>query len=370
LLSWLGLLLAIVVAMAVVDPPPDCRAAPTSQPAVPTQADPRLVARDLALPIALLLLYWNDQWFYIPVTIIAGIFLIRCLLMPRSLAAATPRANDVKAALRNALAGWRKADFASGQRQALAASSTDVLRDSLLDEKAGSYDDRLEKLTRAQENLGDKQDAYQRTAHDAKRDAFGYRGTMPDRGAARDGLITGTVLGIIPVTITMLTAQPSSTGSLGYPVLGFLGFTAWTLFSWAGLGWFIGYYLPIIRGGNGTEKATWIFITAAAASLPASLIWDDGHDWAATLVSDLELLVFLVVATVILADLRALKSAGFRPTDWPRVHNWRFVATWSTALLTAIGTIAITFATTTVTDISQQLNPPPGTSSTTHRQGP
>jgi hypothetical protein len=100
----------------------------------------------------------------------------------------------------------------------------------------------------------------------------------------------------------------------------------------------------------------------AAASLPASLVWNYTGNWTSVLVTDLQQLVFLLVVTVILADLRALRNAGLRLSDWPRVYNWRFVATWSTALLTAVGTIAVAFATTTVTDISQQLTPPPGSS--------
>jgi hypothetical protein len=80
------------------------------------------------------------------------------------------------------------------------------------------------------------------------------------------------------------------------------------------------------------------------------------------MVGDLELLVFLMLVTVIVCDLRTLSRAGLSLTDWPRVHNWRFVATWSAALVAAVGTIAITFATTTVTDLSQQLTRQPPTS--------
>ena len=67
--------------------------------------------------------------------------------------------------------------------------------------------------------------------------------------------------------------------------------------------------------------------------------------------------MFLLLATVIIGDVQALKNAGFRTQDWVRVHNWRFVATWTTALAAAIGTIAIAFATTTVNDLSNQLAP-------------
>jgi hypothetical protein len=149
-------------------------------------------------------------------------------------------------------------------------------------------------------------------------------------------------------------------------VLSFFGNTAWNLFAYAGLGWFVGYFLPLIRGDSGAGKALWVFTAGAAASLPDGLIWNDAQGWTVTMVYDLELLVFLLVLTVIVCDLRTLQRARLRPTDWIRVHNWRFVASWSAALVAAIGTIVITFATTTVTDLSQQLTrQPPSTSNAT-----
>jgi hypothetical protein len=78
----------------------------------------------------------------------------------------------------------------------------------------------------------------------------------------------------------------------------------------------------------------------------------------------------MIVTTVILDDLTVLKAAGMRATDWTRVHNWRFVVTWSTAVIAAIGTAAATFLSTAATDfshqtvtvITKQVNPPAGKS--------
>ena len=158
----------------------------------------------------------------------------------------------------------------------------------------------------------------------------------------------------------MLTTPPPTDGG-SYPILGFFGVTAWYLLTWAGLGWFIGYFLPLIRGDSGVGKALWIFVAGAGASVPAGLVRNDASNWSATLINDLELLVFLVLTTVVVCDFRTLRQAGLRPADWIRVHNWRFAATWSAALVAAVGTIAITFATTTVTDLSQRLTQPSST---------
>lgn len=336
LLFWLLLVLPMVMIMRLPSP--------VSWP----------VARDLALPMALVLLYWFDAWLYVPVTLIAGIFLIRYLMMPRELAHVTPRAGDPRTWAKNAAAGWRRAEFIAGQQQAIATSSAEKLRDSILSGKVGEFQSQLAQLADAQDDLTAKRDNFRHDARSAKIGAFSHIGASPDLACAAAGAIIGAVVGAIPIVVITLTTEPSAPGG-NYPVLGFFGATLWTLLTWAGLGWFIGYFLPLLRGSSGAGKAMWVFITGAAATLPISLIWNDTQDWIATMVSDLELLVFLVVVTVIVCDLRLLIQAGLRPVDWVRVQNWRFVATWSAALIAAIGTIVITFATTTVTDLTQQL---------------
>jgi hypothetical protein len=344
LLLWLLLILAIVVTMRLSSEP-----------------NPWPVARDLALPIAVSLLYWFDTWLYIPVSVIAGIFLIRWRMMPAALADEKPSTSNPETLAGEATAGWRRAEFLTSQQQALAATSTEALRKSLLGSKNREFQRRLARLADAQDDLAVKRDKSQRVARKAISKVFSHRGAMPDPRSAAFGTLVGTVLGIIPAGITMLTTQPPLAGG-SYPVLSFFGDTAWNLLTYTGLGWFVGYFLPLIRGDSGAAKALWIFVTSIVASLPDNLIWNDASDWIYTMVNDLDLLVFLLVLTVIVCDLRTLQRATLRPTDWVRVHNWRFVASWSAALVAAIGTIVLTFATTTVTALSEQLTQPPSTS--------
>jgi len=331
LLDWLLLGLAITVVMLL-----------------PAQHDLR-PGRRIAIPIALVLLYWNDTWLYLPVTLLVGLLLVTWLVLPKELAQAPPPSCTAEEALGKALSGWRGADFAAGQRQALAASGTDTLRDSLIKDGWGGF----EELANAQEKLAEEQESRQRDAREAKGEAFGHKGAMLDKETAKYGAIAGAVLGIIPAAVTVITSQPPS-DSGGYPVLDFLGGTAWNLFFWAALGWFIGYFLPLIRGSNGTEKALWLFAVGVAASVPTRVVWNDGHSWTPDLIGYLELFIFLMVTTVILCDLCTLKKARMSPTDWVRVQNWRFVVTWSTALIAAITTATVAFLSTVATDITNQ----------------
>ena len=244
LLDWLPLALAIVVTMQL-----------------PSTTAPRTAARDMALPIAVMLLYWFSTWLYIPVDLIVGAFLVRRLMMPRELAEAKPRPGSPQTWANDAAKDWRRAGFVSAQQQALAASGTDALRDSALNGKDREFHRRLDHLTNAQDDLAARLDRYQRTARSAKIGAFSHFGAAPDLTSAAVGAVIGAVLGIIPAVITVLTTQPPQSPGSSYPVLGFFGGTAWNLLCYTGLGWFVGYYLPLIRGDSGAGKALWVFIS-------------------------------------------------------------------------------------------------------------
>jgi hypothetical protein len=255
-------------------------------------------------------------------------------------------------AIRLTLQAWRNADFADSQRQEILGNGDD-LRKALL--KAGApaaYDRTFHLLSRAQNRLGEQHDTSQRTARTRLTEAFDHQGELPDPRTGLWGALAGALLGLVPGGILLLATHPASAWS-GYPVLDFLGFTAWILFTWPALGWAFGYFLPYIRGRNGINKALWIY-AAAGASLPMNLLWLDSHDWKTMAIYYLELFAFLVIIGVILSDLMALKSAGMSPLAWIQVHNWRFLITWSTAVIAAIGTAAATFLSTAATDLGQQ----------------
>jgi hypothetical protein len=351
LLDWLLLGLAIAVVAQL--------------PVSPAKPDARPLARRVAFPIALTLLCWYNTWLYLPITIFIALVLLKWIVLPSKLVSDFPSPrepdearNHAKTELMKALEGWRHADFAAGQRQALSASGTETLRNLLMEPKPADYDSGLAALTDAQEGLAQLHDRRQQDAGAAKAAAFAHYGDMPDGHAAWRGAIAGSILGIIPATVMLLTTTPPSPNS-GYAVLDFLGGTAWNLFQWTAIGWFVGYYLPFLRGRNGTEKALRLFVVAAVANLPISIMWDNQHQWAIDLTSDLELFIFLILVSVYVCDLLPLKAAGFRPTDWVQVHNWRFVLTWSTALVAAVGTAAVTFLTVATTDlVNSTLNAP------------
>jgi hypothetical protein len=307
----------------------------------------------------------------VPVAVIACLLLLKQMALPYKLVSCFPQARDTQAAramsaaaLSRALGQWRRADFTAGQRQALSTSSTDKLRDYLMDSGQDKYRAGLAALDDQQGELAEQRMTRQQEARRAKNEALSHHGDRPERSAARRGAIAGAILGIIPGVIMTLTSQPGL--SEGEPISAFLSGVAWTLFQWPAIGWFVGYYRPLLRGRNGTEKACFLAVIAIVVNLPATIVWDSRTALAYDFTSYLEMLVFLVLVSVYACDLLTLKEAGFRFTDWPQVHNWRFVVTWSTALVAAIGTATVTFLTVATTDLANNtFNPHTSQSSST-----
>jgi hypothetical protein len=373
LLSWLLLALAICVLLSISRAG---RAAGDLQPA-PDQArvwdlvaeravTSRVAARRLAIPVMMLILFsaytyyyspWavtNYTWLYVPVTPLFGLAILAWVL-PATQAKAD-RTRSPKEAIRLTLRAWRIAEFADSQRQQLLGNADD-LRKSLVETGAQAHPEAdgrrtYEALANAQNELSEKRDDSRRSAREHLREAFDHLGEPPDPATARRGALAGALLGLVPAVVLFLVTRPVAAWS-GYPVLDFLGFTGWVLFIWPALGWAMGYFLPFIRGRNGINKALWVYLTLVA-SLPMNLLWLDGHEWKITAIYYLELFAFLVIIGVIIGDLLALSTAGMSPLSWVQVHNWRFLVSWSTAVLAAIGTVAVTFLSTAATDLGQQ----------------
>ena len=212
LTDWLLLALAIAVAMSL-----------------PATSAARPLARRIVIPIALLLLYWNDKWLYLPVTLIVGLFMLSWLVFPRRLTEAAPYTQTSAEAISESIAAWHQADFVAQQRQALTSGSGGALTD-LIKEGNSDYAGRIESLTKIQDHLACEHDHLQRSARKLEAVAFEQRGRVPDRRTAVCGAVLGAILGIIPSLITILTTKPPVSSS-GYPALDFLGGNRVELFS-------------------------------------------------------------------------------------------------------------------------------------------
>ena len=159
LVGWVALYFAILATMLL-----------------PNTLGARAAARELAVPTALLLFYWNDSWLYLPVTMITGLVLVRYLLLPAKLTRARPRSVGPRTAIRAALAGWRSAEFVGAQRDALGTTGTDSLKEALISEESTSYRRKLDIVNRAEQDLGARQDELRTAARTEKSAVFSHYG--------------------------------------------------------------------------------------------------------------------------------------------------------------------------------------------------
>ena len=369
LLNWLFLALAIAVLLSISRASPGPAAIPVAPPvpgADETEADRiagyQRAARQLAIPVMMLILFsaysfyyhpWivsGYTWLYLPVTPLLGLLALTWVLPARQ--ATARRTLQPGRAIRLTLRAWGNADFADSQRQQLMANADDLRKEVLGTESPDAGDQAFLRLARAQNRLAARRENWRRAARAHLREAFDHHGEPPDPVAGRRGAIVGVLVGLAPAVMLFLKTRPAPSWS-GYPVLDFLGFTAWLVLIWPALGWAMGYFLPFIRGRNGINKALCVYL-AVGASLPMNLLWLDGSAWKVTAIYYLAGYAFLLIIGVVLCDLMALMSAGLSPLAWVQVHNWRFLVTWSTAVIAAVGTATAAFLSTAATDLGQQ----------------
>jgi hypothetical protein len=371
LLNWLFLALAIAVLLSISRAARAQAAAPIAPPLPGAEeAEARhvttdhyqLAARRLAIPVMMLILFsaysffyhpWivsDYTWLYLPVTQLLGLLILTWVL-PAGQATA-PQTLEPGRAIRLTLRAWRNADFADSQRQQLMGNADDLRKEVLGTGSPDAGDQAFFRLAGAQSRLAERRDNWQRSARAHLREAFDHHGEPPDPAAGRRGALVGVLVGLAPAVMLFLKTRPAL-GWSGYPVLDFLGFTAWLVLIWPALGWAMGYFLPFIRGRNGINKALCVYI-AVGASLPMNLLWLDGSEWKITAIYYLAGFAFLLIIGVVLSDLMALVSAGLSPLAWVQVHNWRFLVTYSTAVIAAIGTATAAFLSTAATDLGQQ----------------
>jgi hypothetical protein len=317
-------------------------------------ADKRMEIRGVGVAMLLVLLFRvSSSWIYLPVSVVLGYVAIRYVVMPARLAEKRAGRMTPPQAIHYALSAWRRAELADNQRQQLTSNSADALRDVLVKDGPDHYGRSFDAMVQAQRDLDQRYDRWQNLARDAAGVAFAHRGNLPSKKMARQGLFVGLIWTLVSGAIQLLASAPVSP-STSYPGLDFFGGNGELLFIWPLLGWCVGYFLPFIRGKDGVEKALWFSLPVIAAAVPLQLLWDDTTGWLNVLVYDLELFSFLMVSAVIVSDLLVLRAAGMRLKTWVQVHNWRFVVSWSSAVLAALVTAAATFLSTTATTVTQQ----------------
>ena len=335
LLDWLVLALAVTVVMTL-----------------PERTDSWPCARHIAIPVSLMLLYANVTWLYIPVTLIAGAIAVTVLVLPRRLTKVRSSRIELGQALDDAIDARRRAGLAADQSQRLNARAA-TMPEHPHNPKSLSYEEIFESLAVQQGFLAKEKAEQKAKAQDFRAKAFGGQGWPPDKTTAKKAALLGICLGIIPAAISIITRQniPSDNP---YFFLHFFGGAAWGILIWPLLGWFIGYFRPIIRGSSGMVKALWIILAYLIGALPMDIIWNSPNAWLNFLVNLSVFGSFTLLSCVVICEIMPLRAAERNVAGWLKVNNWHFIVGWSTALLAALGTAGVTFLSTAATDLSHQ----------------
>lgn len=339
MLDWLFLGLAGMVAVRIPDEPQS-----------------RSVARTIAIPIAIMLLVftgYGSGWFYVPVSIILGYILMEYVLLPKALVDSVIRGITPRDALERVAGLRRQAAFFAGRQQALTDGDQGGLGELLNKADVQEFHGKISVLAGAQEGLARRGEELRRAARYGSETVFSGVHAPFSKKAGGAGLLVGSILGVASILEYLLeNGPPPDYGN--YPILSFLGGVAWTAFTWPAVGWFIGYFAPIIRGSNGFVKGVIVFILGFVSNLPMDVIFYDSSTWKSYAVWEAIGFPIVLACAVVVTDFRALRSADMRIADWVRVHNWRFVVTWSTAFIAAVGTAVAAFMSTAATDLSHQ----------------
>jgi len=312
----------------------------------------RAAVRRHGIAAGVLVFFYNESLLYIPVSRLVGFVFLVLAVLPAALTLRNPPRDTAGHTLQDILGAWRGADLAKKRIDSLESPPVDDLRDMLINEKMSPAEFVLSmsRLDRVDRLLEARRRQFTGRARRLKSIAFGHLGADIRRHTVRLGAAFGAVFGVVPFAITLFTMNgPLWSGD--YPLLSFLGNTAWWYLSWPAMGLLYGLLLPLIRGKHGIEKGLWLFLAIVASSLPTALIWNDNAaDWLSSAVNWLEFLIFCIMIGMVVGDLPVLRAARLGWLDWTRVHNWRLIVTWSTALTVALAAAAAAFVSSTATE--------------------
>jgi hypothetical protein len=294
--------------------------------------------RRLLVALMIIVLFRNDTWLYVPITVGLGFLLIANLNLPRR------DGNSSRPLRRNpysAIRCWQDAAALEQESQILTADTISSRVQKIADGHASVEELGKERWKMREARLGIDSEMRERVRRaQIMRDiALGDRGGSPEPRMAVAGGIIGAILGIPLVTLAFMNYDVIFGD---YPILDFMGSQAWSLSYWGMLGALVGYARPILRTSRGMFKVCLLVLVMTTAQLPFQILWGSASDWRLFELWIVQNAAFLVLL-VMLLDIYTIVHAGLRVRDWIEVQNWRPFATFGTAALLAVGAAGSAF---------------------------
>jgi hypothetical protein len=374
--GWLGMVYLLLVLQSLSEGPVVSIAAADRR---------RELVRATGIVFVVFTFYWPDQnWLYIPVTIILGALLAAKLLLPKerleeltavetaiSDAVEQPesRYRSLRELLRDAVEISRAEDalraVRAGATKEVSNGATDVqpTRDPSASGDGETEPDPVRiwecRLQRHEQDFPVKV-----TGKSAKQIALGLTpGLSPWRNGWH-GTRWGLVIGM-PWSLLALWDLATGPGTLGdVTLLDYLGEASWLLLQWAVFGFFFGYYYPYIRGDNGIEKGICLFLTIVVPPAIFNIMTVPQSLWSGFFLWALQVLLFSLLLGVFAGDLANLWRVKL---GWPQLvqlHNVRYLVTFASSLAVAGGAAVATWISTgatLLTTLMETVGGPAGT---------
>lgn len=279
--------------------------------------------------------YWDDRWFYLPVTLFLGV-------------------GGTMLALRNDLD--HDAVARRGERLRTLIRSLGQEREALLtrrralvtgfrtnDQPLGEYRKERDAFDGAIAAIDPRLQSRWRPTPDRLAEIAG--------GGWRHGLraaLAGAVLGLpwmVWVVLDTWKAPPPVRGDT-IAMADVATTLVWNLVQWPMYGFFFGCFFPWLRGASGVSKALVLVLVVVLPPVVVGSVWKDDAAWIDYGISALQLVLFALLLGVTAGDLFLLRRLHLGWRQLLDLYQLRSVAAWGSALAIVVGAL-VTAALTT-----------------------
>lgn len=285
--------------------------------------------RSLAVgAISLLMLRSDILYHEVPVAFFVGAFLVHAVLIIRKDSVATPLTKPMDK---------RTTDMESFLRQSATARIIHS-RQLALRKKIAGGDGLTSDIGQVVDIGGNVQPPSRR----ARRNFLNWSGIASPWTRGKIGAIAGAVIGV-PLSLPLIPAAIANAGELHSPASWGSLLVTLPNFSFPFYGFALGYFLPLIRGTSGLEKAGSLLIVLVTTESCAILVSTSSQsDIAGPLALRLVQLTMLCAALGVGADLLALRQAGKGLESLGDLYKMNRLALWSSGIAVTAATALVT----------------------------
>jgi hypothetical protein len=313
------------------------------------QQDDRGLIRQGGIVFAVLTFYWWDErWFYIPITLLLGWLLAAKLALPRNRASTQTEAFYNRVA-QLAVRLRASEPVTNGEREGRQEARRDAngkAKESTEQPEPETDTQPLEPRTQPERLASERAGQVSVTKEPAAlRRRLSGGGWSHGLQAGLWGLLLGAPLsGLYLWEFGRASVDPSE-----YEMLDLLVAAAsWIILQWAIFGFFFGYFYRYLRGHSGIPKALSLFALVVLPPLPFHAAWSQPEAWRAYGFFVLQMFVFTMLLGLLAGDYLLLRRVGLGWRQFLELQNLRFVLAWGSSVAVALGGIITTLLTTGV----------------------